>query len=367
MMKKCFPIIFWSLFTVLLYAGGKEEVQIGYLGNLSGRGSELWVHGRNGIELAVDRYNQGEGHYRIDLHVIDTLGEEALAREGIEELLAEGVKFFFGPTTSAHASSVEDYFLNQDILFFSATASSDEFGNNVDSLFRVIGSAISQGEMLARLASERERDRSYIAVYDHSNLNYAVQVLRGFQEGMDESGALDVLQYNGQIPNDFMKVVPEILEKEPEALILIGTDLDVAGIMQQIYKKNGKIHFYTSSWANTEDFVMNAGRAAEGSYQIGSFDYDSDNPDYVAFRKRYEEVYGIEPLFTASRYFDLTEIFIQALDKLNHWDVERVKEILLMEGPYTTFQGPISFNEYGDAYTPYINLQIIEGKQVVIP
>lgn len=368
-MKKvifCVFLTITGLFT--LFPEGKKEISIGFVADLSGRGSELWVNARNGILLGIQEFNENDYPFTLNLEVRDDKGDAELLKQYMEELIDSGIFFFIGPTTSGNAMVLEEYFTRDDLLFLSATVSTNQLTGRDDSLIRTAGLATMQGKQLAEAAMEREGDRSFVIVIDSSNISYTGMVSTGFQRFIAEREGtiLGEFPYNSSKELDYLAISQEVLSLDPDGVLIIGKDLDCAALMQQIFKNNEDIHYYTPSWANTNEFIINTGKAGEGSYQIGSFDYTSSDPRYLAFKEAYVERFSTEPLFTAAMYYEDILFLTQALEGEQDWDNQKIKGKMLSSGLFESFLGVFNLDEYGDIVRDYILVQFQNGEPVIL-
>lgn len=369
-MKKLHLILVVMLFFhLILCSTPKNEVHIGYVANLSGRGSELWVQGRNGLELAIEEFNLEQDRFHVILHSKDNQGDSALAVHLVEELIAEGIEVIIGPGTSGMAMALQGYFEREDLLFLSATASTNDLSGIDDYFIRTSAVAKEQGIQLADLAVDFEGDRRFVCVLDTSNINYTGLIIDGFVETVEslEGQIQDILRYNSQEVFPFVEFAEQIVLLNPQGVMIATNDLDASGLIQQIYKRNDQIHFYSPSWANTQTYITNGGQAVEGSYQITTFDYHSDYPPFVEFREFFLEIYGFDPLFTSARYYELFQVFHYALEEVGKVDVQRLKETILETGDFTGIMGDFSIDPQGDCSRPFVMVRIEEGRAVTLP
>lgn len=364
-----FLSVIFLLMTLSLFAKGQQEIHVGYMGNLSGRGSELWVQARNGLELAVEQYNQEQKKFNIILHTIDHQGLDELAVQAIDDFKNQGVSIIFGPTTSGRAMALREFFVTEDILFLSATASSDELSGFDDYLLRTSATAYAQGEQLAALAFEREGDRRFVCVTDTSNSSYTGLVLNGFVEEVQNLGGQisEVLQFDSQNELPFVELAEQVVALDPQGVLIVSNDLDGAALIQQIFKRNPELHYYTPSWANSTAFISNGGQAVEGSYQVGSFDFDSDFPPYVEFREAFFESFGFDPIFTAPRYYETFQVFRYALDQVGEADIHQLKNAIIERGTYSFVMGEFHIDAMGDCDRPLVIVQVEGGRALPLP
>lgn len=105
-----------------------EPIRIGFLGNISGRGADLGIAGRDGVQLAIERINQQGGldGRRIELLVKDDLQDAETAKKMVEELAAQGVTAIIGPMTSVIGTVVAPLVSRLKIPMVSPTVTTEE-------------------------------------------------------------------------------------------------------------------------------------------------------------------------------------------------------------------------------------------------
>jgi len=362
-------LIFYGI--TQLYSTGKKEVEIAYLADLSSRGSDLWVHGRNGIELALAEYNQESEKYHISLNILDDQGDDQRAVELTESAVLQGISIIIGPTTSGKAEALmEAGFLDRDkeLLFLSATVSSGLFDEKDDALIRTTGTSEDQGKLLAQTAIQREGLAKLAIIQDLSNLTYTEYLIKGINNILKENGMppLTPVTFNTLEGLPIEQFLDKIPPQSIDGLFIAANDLDSASIIQQYYKENEDLQFFTPSWANTPEFISSAGIGAEGSFQSGFFDYGNQSPDYLAFKERYIAHYSMDPVFTACNYYEVCLLLFAALEKVGSTDHLKIKQAILDSGGIQGLQEFIPIDPFGDSHRIYLLVQIQQGEAVFI-
>ena len=93
---KAIPQLFILLALLSLFVSSCSEpppLKIGFIGGMTGRGTDLCVSARDGVQLAVETVNKqgGINGRQVELLIFDDQNDEAKAREGVNFLADSGV------------------------------------------------------------------------------------------------------------------------------------------------------------------------------------------------------------------------------------------------------------------------------------
>ena len=133
--------------------GQSDPIEIGYVGALSGRRSQLGVSGRNGAILAVEKINQSGGSRgrQIRLLVMDNQGDEETCARVVDELVQKGVCAIIGPLMSKMAPPVINQTAGKNVLVISPTVSTESLEGIDDLFLRVMPVDKHEAEAIAKM------------------------------------------------------------------------------------------------------------------------------------------------------------------------------------------------------------------------
>ena len=145
------------------------------------------------------------------------------------------------------------------------------------------------------------------------------------------------------IPDDYRS----ILMIAPQVAFFDVTDLTLLG---------------TNLW--NSPVLLKGERYVQGSIFPADFFLDSTNPNVVAFRTRFKEVFDREPDFFSAIGFDTAKILVQAITQNEAWTRDEIKDALMKVKDYPGVTGVTSFTSNGDAEKELFILTI-KGDNIV--
>ena len=151
---------------------------------------------------------------------------------------------------------------------------------------------------------------------------------------------------------------------EPDGILIIANSMDSALLCQQIRKSNHSIKITLADWGATERLLELGGKAVEGVTVVQTFDRDSPNPKYQAFRKTYLERYDREPGFPGVYAYDAAQVILTALSAQKKG--QNLKETVLSIRQFDGLQGQFSFDDYGDVMRSNASISIVRNRKFVI-
>jgi len=181
----------------------------------------------NGLDLGFDYATDGTmtvAGRPIELIIRDDSSDveagTAAARELIE---AEGVEILIGNTSSGVATQVQQIADENEVVYFAAAAASAGItGDNWNShTFRVCRNSAQDGLTMAGWSMENVGDKYLILAEDYAFGQYTAA---GFMAAFGDIGATFLTEepiYAAGDTADFTPFIQQVLEKDPDGLILI--------------------------------------------------------------------------------------------------------------------------------------------------
>jgi branched-chain amino acid transport system substrate-binding protein len=111
----------------------------------------------------------------------------------------------------------------------------------------------------------------------------------------------------------------------------------------------------------SQALIENGGAAVEGMRFCVPFNPLATNPEWLTFKERYLETYGVSPDFAASQGYLAGRILVEALKR---GSARHIKENILQIKEFQGPQGKISFDPYGDPVTELHILEVRNGQFV---
>lgn len=353
----------------LVGCGDRSPLQVGFMGDLTGRAADLGVGGRDAATLAIEEINAAGGidGRPVELRSVDDHQDAEAARRAFHALEASGVEVVVGPMTSAVMAALRPQLEASALLMVSPTVTSSEFDGVDDRLFRVIASTRTYARRSAQYHAERQGLRRVAVVLDENNLAFTQSWFDDFAAEFQRQGGRIVgrVSYDLKAGVRFAHVVDEALATRPDGLLLLANAADAAQLVQQARKRAPDLPLLTAEWSATDTFLAMAGAAAEGVHQAQFMDRNSHEPTYEAFVERFRHRFGRGPGFAELAAYDATQVVLQAMAARR--EGEDLKQTVLRVGRFQGAQQTVVFNATGDADRETHITVVRQGHYVVEP
>lgn len=322
-----------------------EPLKIGVLSDLTGPlalfGNEMW----NGLQIGFDYATDGSlvaGGRPIELIIRDDTSDveagTAAARELIE---AEGVEILIGNSSSAVAAQVQQIADENEVVYFAAPAASHDIvgANWNEHTFRVCRDSAQDAPTIAKWAMENVGTDYLILAEDYA---FGQATAAGFEATFKALGAnflSDAPIFAPSDTNDFTPYIQEVLQKDPDGLILIwATNTSAQILFDQLTSQGvtGNIPFITGFSSNDLTRLLDAGTV--GSVGLIVYHYTMpDTPENDYLTEQYIERFDGPPDLFSECGFATAQAVTAALEATSG-DATPDALIPALEG--LTFEGP---------------------------
>jgi len=342
-----------------------EPVRVGFCAELTGKQAELGVQERNGVQMAVEKINSsgGIGGRQIELIVLDDLGTPEGAKASDRELIEKGVVAIIGHATSAQTIAGLSITNPAHVVMLSPTASTAELSGKDDYFLRVIQPLFERAGGLAQHAYLRRGVQRLAVIYDTRNAAYVQSFSKTFVEKYRSLGGKvsGEAGYSSAKRTDFDPLLAKLRASKADGLLIIASDNDTAIIAQRARLIGWKAPLFTSAWAQTETLIKNGGEAVEGMDLEQTYSLNSQAPDFLDFKARYQQQFGRAPSFGASLGYEAAVVLAAALEKCGG-KAEGVRQALLETRDFKGLVDNFSIDKYGDVVRPFYLGTIRDGK-----
>lgn len=347
--KIFFAIIFFLLIFVLIVGLVKKEneIEIGFVGALSGKYSNLGHDTLNGLLLAFENVNNEINGKKIKVIIRDDMQNADFANQAIDFFMANGINLIVGNNTSSMTKiSLDKISKDNKTFLISPSASSSEFSNKDDNFFRL---QIAQSEERFNLLSKyllKNNIKNLYAIYDMKNNTYSNSYLNNFENSFVSNGGNKFLAKT-TINKNFEKILEDIkIQDNIDGFFIVANSLDAARFVQFLKINNINKKVVVSGWSKSKDFIEDGGKAVEGTIFLGSYDENSQEVEYLKFKEKYIKRYKVKPTNFSAQGYETGKTIIDILNKDSN--IENFKKTLLMIKEFDGLQGKIYFNEFGD-------------------
>ncbi len=347
----------------------QEPIRIGFVGGTSGRGADLGIAGRDGVQLAVERTNAAGGvsGRKVELVTRDDEQDPEVAKRVVRELVNQGVAAIVGPMTSAMGVAVVPVANEAETVLVSPTATTEALSGIDDHFFRVTSTTRVYASRNARYQVDSKHMRHIAAIYDLGNRAFTESWLKNFEGAFVQGGGelVQTVTFTSGETTSYLSLGEELLRPHPDGVLIVANSMDSALICQQIRKLDADIPITLADWGATERLLELGGKAVEGVTVVQTFDRDSTAPRYQEFRKAYIDRFQREPGFAGVYAFDAAEVILNTLEKRERG--QNLREAILAIRQYEGLQSPFRFDDFGDVIRPHVSMSIVrDGRFVVI-
>lgn len=336
----------------LLLVGCEEPapVQIGFIGGLSGRSTDIGEASRNAVQLAVEQINArgGINGREVELLVRDDADDPEVAVDAVRDLHQAGVEAIIGPNLSSIAAAMLPVINELQVVTVSPTASSLALAGQDDYLFRISWTTRDNANIYAQRYLERGIRRFAVAL-DANNLVFSQSWLDEFRTPYESGGGeiVAVDAFDATDARGFADTAETLLAASPDSILIVANSVDTAQLTQQVRKHDSDILLVAAEWAASERLLQLGGRAIEGIELVQSYNRSDDSAHYAAFRDAYRSRFAADPDFSSLAAHDAATMLFTALAQND--ETVPLRQRLVRIDEVQGLQQMVRFDANGDA------------------
>lgn len=255
--------LLWAILCMSIAAltacSDSPPILIGFSGQLTGKISDLGVHGRNGAMLAIEKINSTGGINGRTLKLLakddENTPEGALKAD--KALFRAGVVAIIGHMTSSQTVAAMPFINQKGIVVISPTTSTPELSKKQDSFFRVVVENSTRSKELADYAHSALDIDTVVTVADTNNKSYSLSFVNNFNTNFEQLNGkvLKNITYSSTQSTSWNNVINTLIESKPDAVLLICPAQDAVSLVQRIRSADLNIQILSTGWAYTEKLL----------------------------------------------------------------------------------------------------------------
>ncbi|WP_436344784.1 ABC transporter substrate-binding protein [Natronorubrum sp. FCH18a] len=278
-----------------------DTVQFGVLEPFTGEFTDLANERHQGTELAIQEINESDEYeFTIEYSEYDTQLDPATATQRAEQAVqSDGAQFITGCISSSAALAINDFALNNEVLYTPGAADTSITGENCNEyVFRFETSTAQVAEVMAQWTADELGDQ---IVYHIADYAYGESVLNEVETRMESiSDSYEQIGVTRSDPGstDFEAFISQIADvsDEADALVVGMTGADLAIFLSQAGARGlqDELPIVTT----TGSFRAVRAGAGEGVYNTYSgvrYIPEIETGDNQTFVEAYESEYGDPP------------------------------------------------------------------------
>ncbi len=351
------------LFLLIVPAGCNQPVvpiKIGLSINLSGRGGEAGEHIRDGALLAIEKINTfgGINGRPLKLLIRDDQNSDTGIQTADQSLIDEGVVAIIGHSLSSNTIKAYPFVTSNDTLLITAYSASTQLSGKDDLFLRTgVDCSLFGRKMAALLKKKKARSAAFLK--DMANTAFVQDYANNVKKHFD--GAVTEVEFNSKKPADWDRIITEMLEPQPDAVIFL-TEASMTSVALQKIEAAG----YTGNrigtiWTQTPGLLRHAGASANGLSIITFIGPDNTRPEYLEFAREMEKKFHKKASARSTRAYELVMILADALERCRNIDSRELKAALLA-GEYNTLMGHVKFDQFGDVIRPVYEVVVHDNQ-----
>ena len=346
----------------------EAPLKIGFVAGLTGRVADLGVAGRDAVTLAVEEQNLvgGISGRKLELVTMDDQQNVEALKRAVNELIAQQVVAIIGPLTSSMAVEAQPLVNASKVVMISPTAKTDQLSGLDDYFLRVTAPISKNAQQLAAYVAQEMSLTRFAVVYDLSNRAFTETWLNSFTEAFEGHGGqvVAVKAFSSKPEAHFLPIAKQILQADPDGVLLLSSAIDTALLAQQIRKLESPVALFSSEWASTTDLLSFGGRAVNGMQSFHSFNPNNQGPRYLVFKVKFTKRFGYAPSFATILSYDAASYLFAGLSKKS--DETTLKKALLNVRRFSGLQSEMTLDIYGDVERKLFLTVIEDGQFKVV-
>ncbi len=341
----------------------EETIKIGTIGPLTGNIATYGLSTKNGVEIAVEEFNQNGGINGKPIKLIseDTRGEQTEAANAASKLIEQNkVVAIVGGVISSETLTAGPIANDAKVVMISSSSTAAGVPEIGDYIFRNCLSDEVQAIQLAEYAVKELGLKKFAIMF--TNNDYGLSLKEAFEAKAKELAGVTAVETYNDGEKDFRAQLTKIKGTNPDALYIAGYYTEAAKIAQQAKDQGLNVQILGADGFYSPVLLELGGDAVEGSVFTAGFFTDDPSENTQNFVKVYKEKFNSEPDMFAAQAYDATMILLTALKNTDGKGGEALQQEMAKIKDFPGITGNTSFTDVGDAIKDIIILKVEDGK-----
>ncbi|HZK02507.1 MAG TPA: ABC transporter substrate-binding protein, partial [Anaerovoracaceae bacterium] len=338
-------------------------IKIGTVGPLTGDVASYGVSTKNGVEIAVDEFNQAGGINGKPVRLVseDTRGDQTETANAISKLVErDNVTAVVGGVISAETMTAGPIANDAKVVMISSSSTAVGVPEIGDYVFRNCLSDEVQAVQLVEYAVEELGLKKFAVMYE--NNDYGLSLKNAFEERAKELAEVTGIETYNEGEKDFRSQLTKLKGKNPDALYIGGYYTEASKIAQQAKDQGLDVAILGADGFYSPILLELGGDAVEGSVFTAGFFTDDPSENAQRFVRAYTDKFNEEPDMFAAQAYDAAMILLTAIKNAGGVGGETHQREMLKIKDYPGITGSTSFTPVGDVVKDIIILKVENGK-----
>ena len=299
-------------------AGGGGNVNIGFMGDLTGANKALGINIRNGAKLAIDQYNATNPATKITLVEYDSQGDPKQASSLAPKAVDDGIVGLVGPAFSGETADTGAIWQEAGVPFISASATRVALATNGWSTFhRVLADDGFQGPGVANVLIKALAAKKVAVIDDKSEYGkgLADAVATALTAGGVAIPVREAVAAEGTNVPNYSSTITKIKGAGVDAIFYGGYYAQAGPFAKQLKDGGVTARFVSGDGSLDPAFITGAGAAADGAILscacalINAAATGTSKTFYDA----YQAAFSAEPGTYSPEGYDAATVFINGI------------------------------------------------------
>lgn len=321
-----------------------DPIKIGVIGAFSGESMDMGITMRNGIEMAVEEFNESGGldGRMIEIIAYDDEANPTKATTGAQKLIDQDeVTIILGNPNTATAIATANVSRKKQVPQIVPIAQSPEvLEPETPWVFRI--SATNPMDIEALLNYIKEQGWEKIGLlYDTSA--YGLSGYEIFIKAIPEAG-LDIVAEEGYTVGavDLTPQALNLMKADVDVVLTWGLGADIGNFVNAVARTDWDVPILGGRGTTFAIFTEVGGENADGTIATGQFDFTK--PAAKEFMDKYQVKYGsVGSIDFAALGYDAANVFIEAAKAVgaeNAHDRQAIRDAISQITGFVTVTGP---------------------------
>jgi branched-chain amino acid transport system substrate-binding protein len=331
------------------------EINVGWIGPLTGDAAAYGVAIKRGTDLAVQGIN-ASGKLEKSLRVIyeDDQAKPTSGVAAFEKLTnVNHVPIVIQAAASSVMLAVMPKAEAAKVVYISPSCSSDKIRtekihNNYKYIFRTWPSDAYQAEVLARFAANELKAKKAAVLY--INTEYGIGFKDEFAKQFEAAGGSVFLSEGfAEGTTDFRSLLTKTKDTSPDIVFIPSHYKEAAQLLKQAKELGVNVQFLADAALYSPELLKAAGNAADGLILTNpDWSPQSEKPQIKAFVEAFRKAYNQDPDVYAAAGYDLVFVLTEAIRAGKGATADSVQQSLHQMKAYGGVTGELVFDSFGE-------------------
>ena len=370
----CF--VSFCLLFILVSLNGCQKTpvyNIGFMGPLSGAGSNYGILQAKAVEMAVAEFNtlKKVHGYRVGLIIKDSEGDPEVAVKAVEKMLQEDkIVALLGPGFPRVAFKVANLLLRAQVPMISGSAANTDLTAKSPYIFLTINNSQLHSMVLGPYVANILGHGS-MAILHYSNAQSVSALLaQDLAHRYELAGGKVTLSLGTEHQKTgYRDELERLRGTRPEALFLPNIMADNLTMLENLREMGWDVPVISIDLGgfNFDELLETEVNLAGGV--IFSASLIPQSPVKIEFRKRFQALYGMEPDNFTYNIYDAANIVLGAIKRAHETELtpingSSIRKYIQKTRNYPGVSGKINFDQSGNVLKA-VTLMQVQGKSLV--